>query len=155
MFERFLRALALGAGAVLLALMGLVLFDVLMRYVLRLPFLGAYELTELAMVLIVFLGLAYTGATGGHVAVDVFAALLERPGLRWIAVAVNLAGATLLGVITWRTVLHAMESGARGEATNMMRIPHQPFELVAAACTALFAVVLLAQAWRAARGRAR
>jgi TRAP-type C4-dicarboxylate transport system permease small subunit len=155
MFERFLRALALGAGAVLLALMGLVLFDVLMRYVLRLPFLGAYELTELAMVLIVFLGLAYTGATGGHVTVDVFAALLERPGLRWIAVAVNLAGAALLGVITWRTLLHALESGARGEATNMMRIPHQPFELVAAACAALFAVVLLAQAWRAARGRAR
>lgn len=155
MLDRVLRALALGAGAVLVALMGLVLFDVLMRYVLRLPFLGAYELTELAMVLIVFLGLAYTGATGGHVAVDVFAGLLERPGLRWVGVAVNLAGAGLLGVIAWRTVLHAIESGARGEATNMMRIPHQPFELVAAACTALFAVVLLAQAWRAARGRAR
>jgi TRAP-type C4-dicarboxylate transport system permease small subunit len=155
MLDRLLRGLALAAGAVLLALMGLVLFDVLMRYVLRLPFLGAYELTELAMVLIVFLGLAYTGATGGHVAVDVFARLLERPGLRWFGVAVNLAGAGLLGVISWRTVLHAIESGARGEATNMMRIPHQPFELVAAACTALFAAVLLAQAWRAARGRAR
>jgi TRAP-type C4-dicarboxylate transport system permease small subunit len=149
MLDRLLRALALGAGAVLLALMALVLFDVLMRYVLRLPFLGAYELTELAMVLIVFLGLAHCGATGGHVAVDVFAGLLERPGLRWIAGAVHLAGAALLAVIAWRTVLHALESGARGEATNMMRIPHQPFELVAAACTALFAAVLVAQAWRA------
>ena len=155
MLDRLLRGLALGAGAVLVALMGLVLFDVLMRYVLRLPFLGAYELTELAMVLIVFLGLAYTGATGGHVAVDVFAGLLERPRLRWVGVAVDLAGAGLLGVIAWRTVLHAIESGARGEATNMIRIPHQPFELVAAACTALFAVVLLARAWRAASGRAR
>lgn len=151
MFDRMLRALGLLAGVVVLAMMGLVLFDVLMRYVLRMPFLGAYEVTELAMVLVVFLGLAYTGATGGHVAVDVLAGQLARPLLRWVTIAVDLAAATLLGVIAWRTVLHAAESATRGEATNMMKIPHQPFELVAAAGAALFALVLLRQAWQAAR----
>jgi TRAP-type C4-dicarboxylate transport system permease small subunit len=149
--DRTLRALALGAGAVLLALLALVLFDVVMRYALRLPFLGAYEFTELAMVLIVFLALPYCAATGGHVAVDVLAPVLDRPGLRWIAVLVHLAGAALLVVIAWRTVLHAIGSAERGEATNMMRVPHAPFELVAAASVAVFAAVLIAQAWRAAR----
>jgi TRAP-type C4-dicarboxylate transport system permease small subunit len=151
MFDRVLRALALCGGAVLLGLLGLVLFDVLMRYVLRLPFLGAYEMTELAMVLIVFLGVAYCGATGGHVAVDVLSPVLDRPGLRWLAVLSNLAGAALMGLIAWQTTLYALGSVQRGEATNMMRIPKAPFELVAAAGAGLFAAVLLVQAWRALR----
>jgi TRAP-type C4-dicarboxylate transport system permease small subunit len=151
--DRFLRLLALGAGVVLLALLALVLFDVLMRYALRLPFLGAYEMTELAMVLIVFLALAYCGATGGHVAVDVFASVLDRPRLRFVPVVVDLAGAALMAVMAWQTARYAMGSIARGEATNMLKIAKYPFELVAAAGMAAFAVVLLAQAWRAARPR--
>ena len=151
MFDRVLRALALGGGAVLLGVLALVLFDVVMRYALRLPFLGAYEFTELAMVLIVFLALPYCAATGGHVAVDVLAPALDRPALRWVTVAIHLAGAVLLAVIAWRTVLHALGSAERGEATNMMKVPHAPFELVAAASAAVFAAVLVAQACRAAR----
>ena len=151
MFDRFLRALALGGGAVLLGLLGLVLFDVVMRYALRLPFLGAYEMTELAMVLIVFLALAYCGATGGHVAVDVLSPILDRPGLRWLTVATHLAGTVLMALIAWQTTLYAIGSAERGEASNMMRIPKAPFELVAAAGSAVFAVVLLVQAWRALR----
>lgn len=151
MFDRFLRALALGAGVVLLGLLGLVLFDVIMRYVLRLPFLGAYEMSELAMVLIVFLALPYCAATGGHVAVDVLSPVLDRPGLRWLNVLNHLAGAALMAVIAWQATLYAMVSATRGEATNMLKIPKYPFELVTAVCAALFALVLLVQAWRTLR----
>lgn len=151
MLDRVLRALALGAGAVLLALLGLVLFDIVMRYALRLPFLGAYEMSELAMVLIVFLALPYCAATGGHVAVDVLSPVLDRPGLRWLNALVHVAGAALMAVIAWQATLYAIVSAARGEATNMLRIAKYPFELVSAACAALFAVVLLVQAWKALR----
>lgn len=151
MFDRFLRALALGAGVVLLGLLGLVLFDVVMRYALRLPFLGAYEMTELAMVLIVFLALPYCAATGGHVAVDVLSPVLDRPGLRWFNSLIHLAGAALMLVIAWQATRYAMGSVARGEATNMLGIAKYPFELVTAACAAIFALVLLMHAWRALR----
>ena len=151
MFDRALRLLALGAGVVLLGLLGLVIFDVVMRYALRLPFLGAYEMSELAMVLIVFLALPYCAATGGHVAVDLLAPILDRPGFRWLNVLIHLAGALLMAVIAWQATIHAFGSAARGEATNMLKIPQQPFELVAAVCAALFALVLLVQAWRALR----
>jgi TRAP-type C4-dicarboxylate transport system permease small subunit len=151
MFDRALRALALGGGVVLLGLMGLIAFDVVMRYVLRLPFLGAYEMTELAMALIVFLGLPYCAATGGHVAVDVLGRLLERPGMRWLNAALNLAGAALTGLMAWQAAVYAVDSNSRGEATNMLRIDLFPFQLVAAASMALFCVVLLAQTWRAIR----
>jgi TRAP-type C4-dicarboxylate transport system permease small subunit len=153
MFDRALRLLALGAGMVLLGLLGLVIFDVVMRYVLRLPFLGAYEMTELAMVLIVFLALPYCAATGGHVAVDVLAPILDRPGLRWLNALVHLAGAALMAVIAWQATRFAFGSAARGEATNMLRIPLEPFELTTAVCAALFALVLLVHAWKALRRR--
>ena len=151
MFERTLRAFALGGGAGLLGLMGLVAFDVVMRYVLRLPFLGAYEMTELAMALIVFLGLPYCAATGGHVAVDVFSPVLDRPGLRWVAAAIHLAGAALTAVMGWQAALYALGSRSRGEATNMLKIDLWPFEMLTAASMALFTAVLLLQAWRALR----
>ena len=151
MFERFLRALALGGGAVLLGLMALIAFDVVMRYGLRIPFLGAYEMTELAMALIVFLGLPYCAATGGHVAVDVFAPALDRPQLRWFGALIHLAGAALTAVMAWQAALYAMGSRSRGEATNMLKIDLWPFELLTAASLGLFSAVLLVQAWRAAR----
>jgi TRAP-type C4-dicarboxylate transport system permease small subunit len=151
MFDRFLRALALGAGAALVGLLALVLFDVVMRYALRLPFLGAYEMSELLMILIVFLALPYCGATGGHVAVDVLAPLLDRSALRWLNALLHLAGAVLMAIIAWQAMLYAMGSMARGEATNMLRIAKYPFELVAAASALVFAVVLLVQAWQALR----
>lgn len=151
MFDRFLRVLALGAGAALVGLLALVLFDVVMRYALRLPFLGAYEMSELLMVLIVFLALPYCAATGGHVAVDVLGPWLDRPGLRWLNALIHLAGAVLMALIAWQAVVYAMGSMARGEATNMLRVAKYPFELVTAASAAVFAIVLLVQAWRTLR----
>jgi TRAP-type transport system small permease protein len=151
MFERFLRALALLGGVVLLGLMALVTFDVVMRYVLRIPFLGAYEMTELAMALIVFLGLPYCAATGGHVAVDVLGPVLERPALRWLNALLPLAGAVLTGVMAWQSVLYALDSRSRGEATNMLGIDLFPFQLLTALSLALFCAVLLRQAWKALR----
>ncbi len=148
MFDRFLRALALCGGAVLLGLMALIAFDVVMRYVLRLPFLGAYELTELAMALVVFLGLPYCAATGGHVAVDVLGQWLDRPRLRWLGVVVNLAGAVLLALMAWQAGLFALGSRVRGEGTNMLAIPTWPFEMLTAVSMGLFALVLLRQVWK-------
>jgi TRAP-type C4-dicarboxylate transport system permease small subunit len=142
-FDRFLRALALCGGAVLLGLMALIAFDVVMRYVLRLPFLGAYEMTELAMALIVFLGLPYCAATGGHVAVDVLGGWLDRPRVRWIGGVINLAGALLLLLMAWQAGLYALGSRARGEGTNMLAIKTWPFELLTAVSMGLFALVLL------------
>ena len=150
-FAALLRVLAYAGGAVLLGLVALVAFDILMRRVLKLPFLGGFEMTELAMVIIVALGLPYCAALGGHVSVDLFGKVLDRPGLRWLNALVHLAGAVLLAVVAWRTVLYALGSYRWGDATNMMAIPKFPFQLVTAVGAALFAAVLLGQAIRAVK----
>jgi len=116
---------------------------------------GHIELTELTMVLIVALGLPYCAATDGHVSVDLLAPALDRPSLRWIPVALSLAGAALMAVMSWQAVLYALGSAERGEATNMLGVQIYPFQLVIAASTAVFAAVLLVQAWRALRSSSR
>jgi TRAP-type C4-dicarboxylate transport system permease small subunit len=83
--------------------------------------------------------------------VDVLAPILDRPAFRWLNVLIHLAGAVLMAVIAWQATIYAFGSAARGEATNMLRIPKQPFELATAVCAALFAIVLLVQAWRTLR----
>jgi TRAP-type C4-dicarboxylate transport system permease small subunit len=150
-----LRVLAFGGGAVLLGLMALVAFDIVMRRVLKLPFLGGYEMTELAMVVIVGVGLPYCAAASGHVSVDLFGKFLDRPGLRWLNAAVHFAGAALFAIVAWRCVVYAYGSYRWGDATNMMAIPKFPFQLVTALGAALFAAVLLGQASRALGGPAR
>jgi TRAP-type transport system small permease protein len=149
---RLLRALAYLGGAVLMLLMLLIVYEVTMRYLFGRPFRGGYELTELAMALIVAFGLPYTAIVRGHVAVDLLGPWLDRPAWRWLTVLVHLAGAVLLAVVAWRAGLYALGSLRWGEVSNMMRIPKHPFQFAVAVSLGLFALVLLLEAVRAARG---
>lgn len=147
---RALRALALVAGAALLALMLLTVADVVLRYAFAAPFRGSIELTEFAMALIVFFGLGWCGWTGGHVAVDLFGKWLDRPAMFWLPALIDLAGGLLFALVAWRTLLYGL--GRMGSHSNLMQLPHWPFLFAAALGSAMLALVLFAGAWRAARG---
>jgi TRAP-type transport system small permease protein len=56
-----------------------VIYEITMRYFFGRPFRGGYELTELAMSLIVAFGLPYTAIVRGHVSVDILSRWLDRP----------------------------------------------------------------------------
>ena len=142
-FGRFLRLLALGGGVVLVALMGYTVLDVVLRYRYNMPFSGSLEITEFAMALIVFLGIAYCGWTGGHVAVDILERPLENPKLRFIPLILTLASAALFALIAWLTAVEALTSTHR--VSNMVRWPHWPFQLAVAFGSAMYAVVLFIQ----------
>jgi TRAP-type transport system small permease protein len=146
--ERALRLLAYLGGAVLVGLMFLVVYEVFMRYFFGRPFRGGYEMTELAMALIVAFGLPYTAITKGHVAVDILADWLDRPSMRWLTFLVHLTGAILLAVVAWRAGLAALGSYRWGDMTNLMRIPKYPFQFSIAFSAGLFALVLLLEAVR-------
>jgi len=149
-FDGFLRIMALLAGAVLLLLMMFTTLDVVMRYFFHAPFRGSLEATEFSMAIIVFLGIAYCGGVGGHIGVDLFEKFLEKPALRFVPVVVNLVGAALFAVIAWQMVEETRHAWT--QISNMLRMPHWPFRLVVAFGSALYAIVLLIHAIRAARG---
>ncbi len=151
-FGRALRWMALASGAVIVGLMLYTVLDVVMRYVFNAPFRGSLEATQFAMVAIVFLGLAYCGCTGGHVAVDILQRPLERPGLRWIPTLLSLVGAGLFAAIAWYSLDEGLATTHR--VSNMLRWPHYPFLFLTAFGSAVYAIVLLVEAWHGRRGAA-
>jgi TRAP-type C4-dicarboxylate transport system permease small subunit len=95
------------------------------------------------MVLIVFLAIAYTGWTGGHIAVDLFEKALNRPGLRFLPSLISFVGAALFAVIAWRVTVETI--AVLPQVSNMLRWPHYPFRFTVAFGSAMFALVLLVQ----------
>lgn len=143
LFDRFLRWLALAAGIVMLLLMLVTVLDVVMRYVFNRPLASAWEFTEFSMALIVFLGIAYCGWTGGHIAVDVFARWLDRPALRYLPAILSFIGAALFALIAFRATLETIAT--INQVSNMLRWPFFPFRFTVAFGSAIFAVVLFIQ----------
>lgn len=150
-FERFLRLLAYAGGLVLVGLASLILYDVLMRTFFNQPFRGGFEMTEVAMSVIVACGLPYTAIKNGHVSVDIFSNVLDRPSLRWFNFAVNAFGAATLALLAFQSGKHAISALTYGDLTNMMRIPLFPFKAGVAISAGLFAIVLVIRALQALR----
>jgi TRAP-type C4-dicarboxylate transport system permease small subunit len=142
-FAALLRAMSLTAGWIVFALMIYTVLDVALRYLFNRPFSGSLEVTEFAMSLIVFLGIAYCGWVGGHVAVDIFERPLDNPRLRFVPVVLTFVGAVLFAMIAWFSAAEAFSSMQR--VSNMMRWPHYPFQLAVAFGSAMYAIVLLIQ----------
>ena len=150
-FERFLRLLAYAGGLVLVGLAVLILYDIFMRFFFGRPFRGGFEMTQVAMSVIVACGLPYTAITNGHVSVDIFSKFLDRPVFRWLNFAVQAAGAAALYLLAWQSAKHAVSAMAYGDLTNMMRIPLYPFKAAIAVSAALFAIVLTLNAIKSLR----
>jgi TRAP-type C4-dicarboxylate transport system permease small subunit len=81
------------AGAVVLALTGMIAAAVLARRVLGTPILAADELSGYLLLGIVFLGLAYTMKAGGHIRADIVLAHVPPAARRALEV-----GAAALGL---------------------------------------------------------
>ena len=150
--DRGVRILAVLGGLVLLWIMGLVVYSVSMRYFFNAPPLGVYDAAQVSLVPVVFFALAYTGWTGGHIAVDLIGALGKPQLTRVTDTFVRLVSAILLGVLTWRGVLNAEEAIEFEEVTNLVEIPHFPFICIMIFGSAVFTVVSLVQAYRCMRG---
>ena len=143
LFDRFLRILALASGATMILLVLVTVTDVVMRYVFNKPLASVWEFTEFSMALIVFLGIAYCGWTGGHIAVDVFSRWLDRPSLRFLPAVLSFIGAALFGLIAYRATLETIAT--IDQVSNTLRWPFYPFRFTVAAGSAIFALVMLIQ----------
>ena len=108
--------MTLVAGIVLFALMLYTVLDVVLRYGFNKPFSSSVEITEFAMAVIVFFGLAYCGWTGGHVAVDILEQPLEDPRLRFVPVILTFISALLFAAIAWLTAVEAFSTMHRRQA---------------------------------------
>ncbi|WP_240722556.1 TRAP transporter small permease [Poseidonocella sp. HB161398] len=137
------RLLAGLCGAILLAMMGLTVVDVLGRYLFNHPLNGATELTELLLVSVIFLGLPAVCLDDEQVTVDLLVSAFPDWVQPWRKAALALVSATVLGVVAWRLWLHGAQIAGYNSVTNSLRIPVAPFAYGTAVCTAASVPVTL------------
>ena len=114
--DRTVKVMAILAGISLIWLMLLVCYSVFMRQVFNAPPLGGGDLASVSLVPVVFLGFAYCGWTGGHIAVDIISSLNKPNVTRWTDVTVRLLSSILLGILTWRCIVLYFDAAEAAEA---------------------------------------
>jgi TRAP-type C4-dicarboxylate transport system permease small subunit len=123
----------------LIAEVVVILIDVVGRFFGH-PLTGAQDISMMAMVLIVFGGMALCDRIGGHIAVDLFENSMPTWMVRLGDVISALLGAAIFFGIAWTTWESAGLSRMLNLATNIINLPKawfQYFMVVASVITAL------------------
>jgi len=145
------RFLALVSGLLLMALMMLTVAAVSLRKANN-PIFGAQDISEAGLIAVVFFAMAYSGWTGGHIAVDLIGNVIKGRALQFLDVGVRLVCGLFFIVVTWMSVIHGLDALEFGDGFNLLPIPHWPFYFVVAFGSGVFTLVLFLLAARSACG---
>ncbi len=143
--------MALVSGVVLLALMLLTVVAVTVRKF-NFPITGTQDLSEAGLTIVVFFAMAWSGWTGGHIAVDLVSGVLKGRGLRILDAVSRFLSAGFFGIVAWQSVLQGTDALEQGDGFNLIALPHYPFFFVVAFGCGLYALVLFVLAIRSACG---
>ena len=133
------------ASAVLLAMMVLTVIDVIARYVFSRPVRGAFEVTELMLVVLIFAGLPLVSFAEEHAVMDFVDRVTgprTRHGLRRV---VELLNAGFMGALAWLVWRKADRISQYGDSTDVLRILYGPFVYFMALALALAAALHLSK----------
>lgn len=153
-FERLLRGVIGAASALLLVLMlAITTVDVVGRTFFNTPLMGAFEISEVAMALLIYAGLPLVCLDRGHVSVTLLTERLGPSGRRIQAVLVGVVGAAVLAALAWQLWVLAQRLFSYGDATMFLHIPMGPVAVAMATLSALSALLLLGNALGILLGR--
>jgi TRAP-type C4-dicarboxylate transport system permease small subunit len=133
--------LGAGASAILMAMMLLTVVDVVARYVFNRPLRGAFEVTELMLVVLIFAGLPLVSFGDEHAVMDFIDRLLGPRGQRALLRAVDALNAAFMFLLTWLMWRKADRIWAYRDATDVLRILYGPFVYFMAVTLALAGLI--------------
>ena len=140
------RVLGAAAAALLFGLMLLTTADVIGRYLFNWPLRGAFEITELSLLALIFAGLPLASRSDEHVTLDFIDMLLGSRGRQLLRRLIDLVCALIILGLAWRVWVKAGKIAAYGDTTEVLRIPVAPFVYFMAAMVAITGVVHLVKA---------
>ncbi|HZO01655.1 MAG TPA: TRAP transporter small permease [Burkholderiales bacterium] len=127
-------------------MMTLTFVDVVARYVFNRPLRGAFEVTELLLLVLIFGGLPLVSHADEHVTMDFIDKLLGRHRHFWQRVVQALCAAIMF-LLTWLVWIKAGRISAYGDATDVLRIVYGPFVYFMALMIALAGLIHLYKAF--------
>ncbi len=117
--------------------------DVVARYLFNRPIRGAFELTELLLLVLIFAGLPLVSHADEHVTMDFIDRILPgRMRLAWVRL-MHALSAAIMFFLTWQIWIKAGRISGYGDTTDVLRIPVGPFVYFMVAMIALTALVHL------------
>jgi TRAP-type C4-dicarboxylate transport system permease small subunit len=119
--------LGAAAAAILMAMMLITVVDVVARYVFSRPLRGAFEITELMLVVLIFAGLPLVSFTDEHAVMDFIDRLLGSRGQRRLERWVQTANGVFMLLLAWLVWRKANTIWAYRDATDVLRILYGPF----------------------------
>ena len=125
--RRVEAALGVVASVILLAMMLLTFVDVVARYGFSRPVRGAFEITELMLLVLIFAGLPLVSFTGEHALMDFVDRLLPSRAQRALDGLVQGVSAAIMFLLAWQVWLKADRIWAYRDATDVLRIVYGPF----------------------------
>ena len=135
--------LGVASSAILLGMMLLTFVDVVARYLFNRPVRGAFEVTELLLLVLIFAGLPLVSYADEHALMDFVDRLLGPRGQRSLQGAVHALCAGVMGLLAWLVWKKADRIWAYGDATDVLRIAYGPFVYFMAAMIGLTALIHL------------
>jgi TRAP-type transport system small permease protein len=135
--------LGIAASAILMAMMLLTFVDVVARYVFSRPLRGAFEVTELMLLVLIFAGLPLVSFTDEHAVMDFVDRVLSPRGLALMQRLVQAVSAAFMFLLAWLTWLKADRIWAYRDTTDVLRIVYGPFVYFMALTLALAGLIHL------------
>ena len=134
-------ALGIAASAILMVLMLVTFVDVVSRYLFNWPLRGAFEITELMLLVLIFAGLPLVSHADEHVTMDFIDRILSPRAAALLIRAVHGLCAAVMFFLAWQVWIKADRIAGYGDATDVLRIPVGPFVYFMAAAIALTGIV--------------
>ena len=138
--------LGVAASSILLAMMLLTVVDVVARYVFHRPLRGAFEVTELMLVVLIFAGLPLVSYADQHALMDFIDRLLHPRAQRRLESAVQVGCEAVMFLLAWLVWLKADRIWAYRDATDVLRLVYGPFVYFMAVMIGLTSLIHLYKA---------
>ena len=138
--------LGVAASALLMCLMCLTFVDVVARYVFNRPIRGAFEVTELLLLVLIFAGLPLVSRADEHVTMDFIDRMIGERARARLRRAVDALVSVLMFFMAWQLTIKAARIASYGDATDVLRIVYGPFVYFTAAMIALAGLIHLYKA---------
>ena len=120
----------------------LILLDVVFRFF-GAPIVGAQDMSQMAMTIVVFGGMALCDKFGGHVAVDIFEPFFPRWMNHLTDVVSAFLGALIFACLAWTIYESAKISILLHLATNIIGLPKNYFQWAVCLFSAITAFAML------------
>lgn len=140
----FERILAYVAALIMFLMMIFTLIDVIGRDFFNSPLPGGFEVTELFLSTVIFLGLPMVTAEATHVDVDICDPTIPEWIKPYQDICIGLVNITCFGVMSWMLWKNAVQSYEYQDTTAILEFPYFILISVMAAMTSLSTVALVA-----------